>query len=201
MGNLFLPIMRMNVHLNQDGSIGKEREENDANHGETPNLQGRQSWNKKELLRFFWKQNMRLETIPPLAFGVSLITPLKIPIWEAFLINSSQWGKLHDHHNCHDHDDIDLAEEDSDKKGSSCRISRWWEEERKPWFLSSIVMIVMIVMIIIIVTKAMSITNHNNTITYGGSTAPLNCWYHTEERTIQEHKRDWKDVRGIVGRR
>ena len=43
MGNLFLPIMRMNVHLNQDGSVGKEREENDADHGETPNLQGRQS--------------------------------------------------------------------------------------------------------------------------------------------------------------
>ena len=46
MGNLFLPIMSMNVHLNQDGSVGKEREENDADHGETPNLQGRQSWNK-----------------------------------------------------------------------------------------------------------------------------------------------------------
>ena len=41
----------------------------------------------------------------------------------------------------------------------------------------------------------------NNTITDGGSTAPLYCWYHTEETTIQEHKRDWKDVRGIVGRR
>ena len=38
-------------------------------------------------------------------------------------------------------------------------------------------------------------------ITDGGSTAPLYCWYHTEEKTIQEHKRDWKDVRGIVGRR
>ena len=42
--------MRMNVHLNQDGSIGKESEENDADHGETPNLQGGQSCNKKELL-------------------------------------------------------------------------------------------------------------------------------------------------------
>ena len=32
--------------------------------------------------------------------------------------------------------------------------------------------------------------------------APLHyCSYHTEEKTIQEHKRDWKDVRGIVGRR
>ena len=41
----------------------------------------------------------------------------------------------------------------------------------------------------------------NNTITDGGSTAPLYCWYHTEEKTIQEHKIDWKDVRGIVGRR
>ena len=41
----------------------------------------------------------------------------------------------------------------------------------------------------------------NNTITDGGSTAPLYCWYQTEEKTIQEHKRDWKDVRGIVGRR
>ena len=41
----------------------------------------------------------------------------------------------------------------------------------------------------------------NNTITDGGSTAPLYCWYHTEEKTIQEYKRDWKDVRGIVGRR
>ena len=40
-----------------------------------------------------------------------------------------------------------------------------------------------------------------NTITDGGSTAPLYCWYHTEEKTIQEHKGDWKDVRGIVGRR
>ena len=38
-----------------------------------------------------------------------------------------------------------------------------------------------------------------NTITDGGSTAPLYCWYHTEEKTIQEHKRDWRDVRGIVG--
>ena len=48
----------------------------------------------------------------------------------------------HDFHDDHDHhddlenhncyDDVDLAEEDSDKKGSSCRISRWWEEERKP---------------------------------------------------------------------
>ena len=51
--------------------------------------------------------------------------------------------------------------------------------------------------IIIIIT---STTNIHNTITDGGSTAPLYCWYHTEERTIQEHKRDWKDVRGIVGR-
>ena len=42
-------------------------------------------------------------------------------------------------------------------------------------------------------------TRQNNTITDGGSTAPLLCWYHTEEKTIQEHKRDWKDVRGIVG--
>ena len=40
-----------------------------------------------------------------------------------------------------------------------------------------------------------------NTITDGGSTAPLYCWYHTEEKTIQEHKRDWIDVRRIVRRR
>ena len=43
----------------------------------------------------------------------------------------------------------------------------------------------------------------NNTITDGGSTAPLYCWYHTEEKTIQDHKTDWKDVRdsraSIVG--
>ena len=43
--------------------------------------------------------------------------------------------------------------------------------------------------------------DNNNTITDGGSTAPLFCWYHTEEKTILEHKRDWKDVRGIVERR
>ena len=43
MGNFFLPIMSMNVHLNQDGSVGKEREENNADHGEAPNFQGGES--------------------------------------------------------------------------------------------------------------------------------------------------------------
>ena len=42
---------------------------------------------------------------------------------------------------------------------------------------------------------------NNNTITDGGSTAPQNSWYQTEEKTIQEHKRDWKDTTGIVERR
>ena len=34
-----------------------------------------------------------------------------------------------------------------------------------------------------------AIFNKNNTITDGGSTAPLYCGYHTEEKTIQEQKR------------
>ena len=41
----------------------------------------------------------------------------------------------------------------------------------------------------------------NNAITDGGSTAPQNCWYRTEEKTNWEHKRDWRDTKGIVGRR
>ena len=41
-------------------------------------------------------------------------------------------------------------------------------------------------------------TSNNNTITDGGSTAPLYCWYHTEHRLYFEHKkyptkiRPWK---------
>ena len=39
-------------------------------------------------------------------------------------------------------------------------------------------------------------SNRNNTIADVGSTAPLYCLYHTEVTTIEEHKRDRKDVRG-----
>ena len=74
----------MKFHLDEDGSIGKECEENNANHGEAPNFQGGEGCNKNEqfVSRFFVKAGhiWCIFFAPPLAFGVSLITPLKIPI-------------------------------------------------------------------------------------------------------------------------
>ena len=67
-------------HLDQDGSVGKEREENNADHGETPNLQGGESYKRKQFFASFVSSENIWPGSPPLALGVSLITPLKIPI-------------------------------------------------------------------------------------------------------------------------
>ena len=64
--------------LNKDSSVGKECEENDANHGETPNLQSRKSYNKNEFLKigfrkFFWRVKVTK--------GWKYLLPTSIGIW------------------------------------------------------------------------------------------------------------------------
>ena len=94
---------------------------------------------------------------------------------------SGHLGELqHDdhHHHCHHRRDYnDDDDDDRDNDQTSLKI-KFHDCLPSPTLESSNMMMTKMV------TKMATTLGYNNTITDGGSTAPLYCWYHTEEKSI-----------------